>query len=88
MEPRIVRLLIREKLANGCLPSHAILRMVSVPGAGETRDGCGGTVAASQMLMEGELDARGCGIRFHVACFAIWDAERKVPGHDPSGPEA
>ena len=86
MEPLIVRLLIREKLANGCLPSHAILRMVSVPGAGETCDGCGGTVTPAQLLMEGAPEACGCGVRFHVECFALWDDEREGCKHDPPGP--
>ena len=36
-------------------------------------------------LEEGTLDALGCGVRFHVACFALWDAERQVPAHEPSG---
>jgi hypothetical protein len=84
MDQSIVRLLIREKLANGCLPSHSITRIWGVPGSGQTCDGCGGTVIPSQMLMQGELDARGCGVRFHVACFSVWDVERQVPDHEPS----
>jgi hypothetical protein len=34
------------------------------------------------MLMEGKLDALGCGVRFHVACFALWDAERQGLRHE------
>jgi hypothetical protein len=36
--------------------------------------------------MEGTLDALGCGVRFHVECFAVCDAECHVPGHEPSEP--
>lgn len=86
MDPSIPRLLIREKLATGCLPHTHIPRIWGAPGQGETCDGCGGTVTRAQMLMEGALDARGCGVRFHVACFSAWDAEREVAGHEPSGP--
>jgi hypothetical protein len=86
MDPSALRLLIREKLVNGSLPHNHIPRIWGGPGNGETCDGCGEIVTRSQMLMEGALDAMGRGIRFHVACFQAWDAERQVPGHEPSGP--
>lgn len=85
MDQAILRLLIREKLATGCLPRTPAPRIWGRPSHGETCDGCGGVVTGAQMLMEGTLDALGCGVRFHVACFALWDAERQVPGHEPSG---
>ena len=85
IEHSILRLLIREKLVTGCLPRTDVLRLRGVPGNGETCDGCGGTVTQAQLLMECELEACGCGVRFHVGCFALWDAERQVTGHDPRG---
>ena len=84
MDQSILRLLIREKLVTGCLPHMDIPRIWNVPGNGETCDGCGGVVTLSQTLIEGELTACGCGIRFHVACFALWEAERQVPGQEPA----
>ena len=86
MEQAILRLLIREKLANGGLPHVPIQRTWGLPGQGETCDGCEGTVSAAQILKEGALDALGCGIRFHVSCFALWDAERQIAGHARSSP--
>jgi len=85
MDQNILRPLIREKLANGCLPRTQGPRIWGGPSNGETCDGCGGRVAGAQMLMEGRLDALGCGVRFHVECFALWDAERQVIGQTPSG---
>ena len=86
MDQAILRLLIRGKLANGGLPHTPILRTWGVPGQWETWDGWGGTVSAAQILMEGALDALGCGIQFHVSCFALWDGERQVAGHARSCP--
>jgi hypothetical protein len=83
MDQPILRLLIQEKLADGRLPHTPIPRVWGGPGDGQTCDGCGETVKKAQMAMEG-LDAKGCGVRFHVACFHVWDVERQVPGHKPS----
>ena len=75
-----------KKLANGGLPRTQTPRIWGGPSTGETCDGCGGTVTGAQMLMEGTLDALGWSVRFHVACFALWDAERQVLEHEPIGP--
>ena len=85
MDLTILRLLIREKLADGRLPHDHIPRMWGGHGDGETCDGCGEIVAKAQMVMEG-VDARGGGVQFHVECFYLWDAERQPPGHEPSAP--
>jgi hypothetical protein len=37
------------------------------------------------MIMEG-LSSKDCGVQFYVACFYVWDAERQVLRHEPSGP--
>jgi hypothetical protein len=88
MDQALLRLLIREKLATGCLPRYQTPRIWGSPGNGEICDGCGGTVTRVQMLMEGALDALGCGVRFHVECFALWDAERQVADREPSNSSA
>ena len=85
MDRPILRVLIKEKLADGRLPHDHIPRMWGGPGNGETCYGCDELVTRAQMLMEG-IDTLGHGVQFHVACFYLWDTERQVPGHEPSGP--
>ena len=89
MDNPTLRILIRDKLADGRLPHDHIPRMWGGPGHGETCDGCGEIVTKTQMLMEGlsrDTGARGSGVHFHITCFHVWDVERQVVGHDPSGP--
>jgi len=52
---------------------------------GEICDGCDEVVTKAQMFMKG-LSGKGSGVQFHVACFYVWDVERQVLGHEPSGP--
>ena len=85
MDQSILRAHIREKLADGRLPQDHIPRVWGGPGNRETCDACEEIVTKGQMIMEG-LDSRGCGIQFHVECFYLWDAERRPPGHEASGP--
>ena len=85
MDKPILRVLIREKLAHGRLPHDHAPRMRSRPGNGGTCDGCEETVTKAQTVME-NLDATGCGVQFHLACFYVWDAERQAPVHELSGP--
>ena len=85
MDRPTLSLLIQQKLADGRLPHNHIPRVWGGPGNGETCDGCGETVTKAQMVMEG-LSAKDCGVQFHVACFYVWDAERRVLGHEPSAP--
>ena len=84
MNAPIIRLLIQEKLATGRLPHDRVPRLWGGPGRGETCDGCGESVTKDQMVME-NLDAAKCGVQFHVACFHVWDVERQLHKHDPSG---
>ena len=89
MDNPTLRILIRDKLADGRLPHDHIPRMWGGPGNGETCDGCGETVTKTQMLMEGltkDSGAQSSGVQFHITCFHVWDVERQVLGHDPSGP--
>jgi hypothetical protein len=83
MDQPILRLVIQEKLADGRLPHTPVPSVRSSSGDGKTCDGCGETVTDAQMAMEG-LDAKGCGVQFHVACFHVWDVERQVLRHQPS----
>ena len=82
-------LLIRQKLADGRLPHDSIPRIWGGPGAGETCDACGDAVMKTQMIMEGiSASVEGASVQFHVACFQVWDVERQVIGHEPSGPDS
>ena len=83
MDQRILRLLIQEKLADGRLPHDPFPNIRSRQGNGETCDGCEGTVARAQMLME-ILDARGCQVQVHVGCYYLWVVERQAYGREPS----
>lgn len=85
MDRPVLRIMIRERLADGRLPHNHIPRLWGGPGNGETCDGCGETVTKGQMLMEG-LSAKSSGVQLHVACFHVWDVERQVLGHEPSQP--
>jgi hypothetical protein len=83
MNQLVLRLLIQDKLADGRLPRDPFPSIRSHQGNGETCDGCEGTVTSAQMLME-ILDARGCRVQLHVACYYVWDAERQAFGRKPS----
>jgi hypothetical protein len=79
MDKPILRLLIRERLADGRLSHDRFTRVWGGPGNGEACHGCGETVAKGQMAMGG-LDARGRGVQFHVACLYLWEVERGLVG--------
>jgi hypothetical protein len=76
MSQPILRLLIRENIASGRLPQDRLLHMWGGSGAGETCDGCGEIVTRAQKVMD-VLDVTGCEVRFHVACFLVWEVERQ-----------
>jgi hypothetical protein len=83
MEQPLLPLLIQEKLADGRLPHTPIPRARNDAGNRQACDGCGEIVTDAQTVM-GNLDAAGCGLQFHVACFYVWDVERQVYGREPS----
>ena len=56
------------------LASHIPL-IRSGPANGETCDGCEEPATRVQTLME-TLDPMGRKVKFHVACFHVWDVER------------
>jgi len=83
MDKPILRLRIQEKLAAGRLPHEDQPRVWGGLGNGETCDGCGETVTKAQMGIE-ILDATGHGVQLHVACFYIWEVERRRITHEVS----
>jgi len=82
MEHPFLRLLIQEKLADGRLPSAPLPRALGGPGNGQTCDGCSEAVTEAQTVVE-HLDGPGRGVRFHVACFHVWNVERQTAGLVP-----
>jgi hypothetical protein len=76
MDQSAIRVLIQERLAAGRLPPSHIPLIRSGPADGETCDGCEKPVTRVQTLME-TLDPMGRRkVKFHVACFHVWDVER------------
>jgi len=75
MDQSVIRVLIQERLAAGRLPPRHIPLIRSGPANGETCDGCEEPVTGVQTLME-TLDPIGRKVKFHVACFHVWDVER------------
>ena len=81
MEPVSLRVLIRQKLADGRLPQNSIPRVWDGPRNGETCDACDEKIRPNQFVMEGaSRDQTKRALQFHVECFHLWDAERAVPG--------
>ena len=83
MDQPILPLLIRERLADGRLSHDRFPRVWGGSGNGKTCHGCGETVTQAQRAMVG-LDARECGVQFHVACFYLWEVERSVQAQSAS----
>ena len=79
MEQEALRLLIREKLADGRLPHNSIPRVWGGAGNGEMCGACDLAIEKSQFVMEGIGEAMKA-VQFHVRCFYYWDSERKPPG--------
>jgi hypothetical protein len=81
MEPQALLLLVRDKLRDGRLSTDGIRKVVSTPSDGETCDACDTRIAKDQLVMEATLAGRSAQtavLRFHVACFRLWDAERST----------
>jgi hypothetical protein len=90
MDARTLRILIREKLADGRLPHGGMPRVRGGPTAGETCDACDEIVAKGPTPDVGHFspDDGERGLQFHVPCFYIWDDERSAPGRDDKSPIA
>jgi len=81
MEAEDLRLLIRSKLDDGCLPYNSMPRFWGGAGDGEQCDACDERITKEQLVMEGiaSVFTNKKPVQFHVKRFYIWDAERRVP---------
>jgi hypothetical protein len=79
MEEQALRLLIRQKLADGRLPHDSIPRVWGGPSDGETCNACGESVTKPALIMEGIALGGTAPLRLHVQCFYMWDGERRGP---------
>ena len=81
MEAEALRLRIRSKLDDGRLPYNNMPRFWGGPGDGEYCDACDTCITKEQLVMEGiaSVFSGKKPVQFHVRCFFIWDAERRVP---------
>ena len=75
MDAALIRQLIQQRLWDRRLPHERSVELWSGPGAGIC-DGCGEPILMHQtMTIRIDVEDWG-GLRFHMACFAIWDDER------------
>jgi len=74
-----LRLLIRAKLVDGRLPPERMARVWARPANGETCVACETAITRAQLVMESVAD-REPPTQFHTRCFALWQAERNLPG--------
>jgi hypothetical protein len=70
--------IIKVKLLDGKLPYNSIPRIWGGPGNGEACDACEVAITPEEFLMEGIATEGGGGVQFHVRCFYLWDALRRV----------
>jgi hypothetical protein len=81
MEPLILRVLIRQKLADGRLPHDSTSRVSGRPSNGEICDACDERIEPGQFVMQdGSTDATEHALQFHVSCLYAWDTERVAWG--------
>ena len=81
MDAQALQLLIRQKLQDGRLPREILTRAWSYPSDGERCNACDTLIATDQSVREVTLaSGRGAkgAIPFHVACFQLWDTERRT----------
>ena len=81
MDPQETKRLIKiiqTKLADGKLPHNSIPRVWGGPGNNEACDACETVVTKDEFIMEGIAAEGGGGVQFHVRCFYLWDALRRV----------
>jgi hypothetical protein len=78
MELEALRSLTRTRLSTGTLPREKCQVTWFGPGVGQPCDLCGRQITRAEIECECE-QASGPTLRFHQACFAIWDEERQQP---------
>ena len=77
MELDELRSLTRDKLQRGELPRDKCQVTWFGPGVGQPCALCGRTITRLEIECECEQPA-GAELRFHQACFSIWDEERQL----------
>jgi hypothetical protein len=82
--PEALHLLIRGKLKSGALPRNDLRRVSGGPGNGESCVACSEIIAKTQVAVEG-ISEHLMVLRFHVTCFSLWNAERKIGARVESG---
>ena len=75
--PDVVKELIRDRITKGNLPRHHTIELWDGAGLGQICDGCGQTIGINErMSLICADDWRA--VRFHHACFEVWENERRV----------
>ena len=78
MKAEALRLLIRQKLQDGRLPRGSTPRAFGRPGNWQKCDACEGTMANALPMMEVyPLTNDKKSVRFHGACYTLWNDERR-----------
>ena len=89
METSALRLLIRQKLADGRLPRTGVPKVWGGRGNNEQCHACDELIPKTDFVMEGPVLRGGrsaCDVQLHVLCFYMWDDERQLlPGHQSDG---
>src|SRR5262245_65518447 len=76
MKSEALRLIIRSKLADSCLPQRIELQFWGVPGTGESCTACAEVIRKEQFVIQGiAVDEPKRAVQLHAACFHAWQAE-------------
>ena len=77
MQTDALRLLIRQKLQDGRLPTDSAPKVRGSPGDGATCDACEEIITANQLMMEvSPYTGDKKSLCFHADCFQLWNVER------------
>jgi hypothetical protein len=77
MDGQALRLLIRQRLAAGVLPTGRMMRAWQGLGNRTLCHACAEVLAWDDGMVEG-FTAMGAVMRFHTGCFELWDDERHM----------
>ena len=77
--------IVKAKLADGRLPhDDSTPRLWGGMGKGQTCAACEQIITSSEFLMESVISRGVSDLKFHVRCFYVWDALRRVPRKPPA----
>jgi hypothetical protein len=79
MELEELRSLTRDRLQRGELPREKCQVTWFGPGTGQRCDLCLRPISRAEIECECERPNGDAALRFHQACFAVWDEERQQP---------